>query len=143
MKNLATSQNIKSLLIEFVEKRPGLSYADYGNSQAYNSDYREILKDKHSFYELLNYAQRSIDNLDEKLFNNLSKTSGRLSIEKDQLTYITGQYFPTEYRNAACRVLVEIIWNNYRDQNSNADGFQIRKDLKSKFSSRNTKLYFA
>ena len=50
-----------------------------------------------------------------------SKTafSGRLSfVVKDGkcegITYCAGQYFPTEYRRAACAVMAAVIWEHYR-----------------------------
>lgn len=51
--------------------------------------------------------------------------SGRLSIvERDgkvALDYCTGQYFPTEYRAAACAVCASILWTYWRDGAKDSD----------------------
>jgi hypothetical protein len=35
--------------------------------------------------------------------------------EKQRLDYCTGQYWPTEYRRAACAVLASALWAYQRD----------------------------
>ena len=46
--------------------------------------------------------------------------SGRLEITERsdgaiKIDYCTGQYFPTEYRKAACAVLAYSLWHYWRD----------------------------
>lgn len=147
-----TEVNTINLLVNFVNQRPGLNFADYGNRAYYLQDYREILKDLHSFNEFFKLASRRIDNLNAVLFDYLIKSNDRLTLKESngvfKLQYITGQYFPTEYRSAACRVLCSIIWNDYANEiNSNGeyiykDGHEIRKAIKRNLSSRNSKQYF-
>ena len=154
MKTL-TQINAIEMLCKFVAQRPGLEFANYGSMKYYRQDYNEILKDRNSFYELLNLARSRYDGkLNEVLLNYLQQSNDRLTLieckEGYRLQYITGQYFPTEYRNAACRVLVSIIWNDYRDEKHNDgsnvynDGHAIRKAIKSNYNirTRNTKLFF-
>jgi len=136
------------MLTNFAQQRPSLNFQDYGSRKYYMQDYREILKDLHSFRELLQLCKRRIDNLDEKLKKQLEQSSDRLTLKDGKLQYITGQYFPTEYRNAACRVLVRLIWEDYREEKNNGepvykDGHQLRKAIRANFRSRNTLLYFA
>ena len=135
-------------LVRFVNQRPGLDFANYGNVSAYRAESREITNDKHDFFELLSLAQRRIENFDAKLEKELRNTSGRLTLEGENLQYITGQYFCTEYRPAANRVLVSLIWNEYRDE-KNADGSKvypdghaIRKAIRRNLSRRVGRLYF-
>lgn len=140
--------NAIELISKFVNQRPGLEFVNYGNIKYYRQDYREILKDLHSFYELLNLANRRINNLNEKLTEYLQQSNDRLILKGERLQYITGQYFPTEYRNAACRVLSSLIWNDYREEKNNTgeyiykDGHAIRKAILRNLRSRNTKQYF-
>ena len=146
MKNNTTIEK----LVKFVNQRPGLDFANYGESKSYNAESREITKDRNDFYELLCLAQRRIEGLEAKLTYNLEKTSGRLLLNaKGELEYCTGQYFPTEYRPAASRILAQLIFNDYRDeQESNSpnpvykDGIEIRKAIKKQVSRRVAKNYF-
>ena len=140
--------NVVEKLVKFVNQRPGLDFANYGDVSAYRAESREITNDKHDFFELLSLAQRRIENFDAKLEKELRNTSGRLTLEGENLQYITGQYFCTEYRPAANRVLVSLIWNDYRDE-KNADGSMvyrdghaIRKAIRRNLSRRVGRLYF-
>ena len=151
MKTQTENINSVQLLCKFVNQRPGFDLANYGSMKYYRQDYNECLKDRNSFYELLNLAQsRYGNNFNEALTKQLTESNDRLTLVDGKLQYITGQYFPTEYRNAACRVLVSLIWNDYRDEkredgsNVYADGNAIRKAIKSNYNirTRNTKLFF-
>ncbi len=136
-------------LRQFANKRPGLNFADYGDRRYYIQDYREILKDLHSFNELMGFALDRIDNLNEQLTAELETTGDRLSLVNGKLQYVTGQYFPTEYRNAACRVLVRLIWRSFMNEKHPdgtlvyKDGHQIRKAINRRLRLRNTKLFFS
>ena len=135
------------LLVQFVNQRPGLDFANYGDVKAYNSESREITKDLHDFRKLLSLAYRRVDNLEEKLTKSLSDSSGRLTLENGSLNYCTGQYFPTEYRPAANRVLASLIWADYRDEQENGKpvyetGDHIRKAIRRNVSRRVMKYYF-
>ena len=142
-----------SMLRRFVNQRPGFDLCNYGGrNKYYRQDYNEALKDRNSFYELLELASdRYGANLDEVLSKHLTSTSGRLSLEGGKLQYITGQYFPTEYRAAACRALAAVIWESYRKEkyadgsNVYKDGNEIRAAIKRnwRIKTRNTKLYFS
>ena len=142
-----------SMLRNFVNQRPGFDLCNYGGrNKYYRRDYNEALKDRNSFYELLGLASdRYGANLDEVLTKHLISTSGRLSLEGGALQYITGQYFPTEYRAAACRALATIIWESYRGEKYEdgsdvyKDGNEIRAAIKRNWRiiTRNTKLYFS
>jgi len=141
-----------SMLRNFVNQRPGFDLCNYGSMKDYRQDYNEALKDRNSFYELLELASdRYGANLDEVLSKHLTNTSGRLSLEGGKLQYITGQYFPTEYRTAACRALATIIWESYRGEKYEdgsdvyKDGHEMRAAIKRnwRIKTRNTKLYFS
>jgi hypothetical protein len=129
-----------NLLTAFVNQRPGLDFCNYGDIKAYRQESREITADKHDFFELLGFAARIIENLEEKVKTELENTNGRLQLKDGKLEYCTGQYFPTEYRPAASRILVSVIWNELR--NTYETGDQIRKAAKRNLSRRATKNYF-
>ena len=62
--------------------------------------------------------------------------AGRLQlIERDKgvaVDYCTGQYFPTEYRNAACAVLATALWD-YALAQGYKTGNEIRKWARDEF----------
>lgn len=137
-------------LTKFVNQRPGLDFANYGDVRAYRSEMAEITRDRSDYFELLSLAFSRIDDLNEQLTKFLKNTSGRLSLnDKDEIQYCTWQYFPTEYRPAANRVLRDLIWASYRDEietnspnNVYQDGNEIRKAIKRRVSRRIARLYF-
>ena len=144
------SQTTIDKLIKFINQRPGLDFSNYGDISAYRAESREITKDRADFFELFTLASRRVENLEQKLTEYLTNTSGRLLINKEgNLEYCTGQYFPTEYRPAANRVLVNLIWASYRDEvETNSpnpvykDGHEIRKAIRRNISRRVAKNYF-
>jgi hypothetical protein len=143
-------------LRKFAYQRPGLEprnyisdFRDIEGKRAYFRESREISNDLKDFEALCSFAMLRIDNLEEKLTAYLSKNSGRLTLlENGNLQYITGQYFPTEYRPAASRAIASIIWDEYRDEKKAdgtpvyADGIAIRKAICRNFNRRICKYYF-
>ena len=136
-------------LNKFVNQRAGLDFANYGDMRLYRQESREITRDRSDYYELLCLASARVSDLDEKLTAQLKRTGDRLSMsENGNLEYCTGQYFPTEYRPAACRLLRDIIWADYRDEKDAQgqpiykDGHEIRKAIRRRLSRRVAKNYF-
>ncbi len=131
---------ILTVLRTFINSRPGLNFANYGDVSAYRSEQRAITKDRDHALTLLQYVtwNRSID-ADALRAAFRDAYSGRLSLgwrafgalkwqrcadlpaDHDYsggqfaLDYCTGQYYPTEYRRAACAVLASAIWDYWRD----------------------------
>ncbi len=150
---MATIMNTVEKLTKFVNQRPGLDFADYGDAKIYNSESREITRDRNDFYELLSlFLMRYEEKANEVLTYNLIHTNGRLTLNGDSLEYTTGQYFPTEYRPAASRIISQLIWNSYSNEmedtktdgmmNVYKDGHEIRKALSRRLSRRVMKNYF-
>lgn len=143
-----TQVNAVALLIKFVNQRPWLEFADYGDIKYYRQDSREITKDRADFYEFMAMADIFVDNLNVKLIEQLTKYADRLTLENGKLKYITGQYFPTEYRPAGCRVIKAIVWNALREEKNakgeyiRQSGDDIRKVFKRYLSRRTYKNYF-
>lgn len=141
--------DIINLLCKFVDSRPCLDFNDYGRDiKTYRAESREITNDRRDFYELLNVARWRVDNLSEKIEEELTTSGNRLTLEGNKLKYITGQYYPTEYRPAACRVIKSIIWREFMNAktpegaNKYETGHDIRKAIKKHLSRRVSRLYF-
>jgi hypothetical protein len=139
-----------NLLQKFAYQRSGIEGANYNDRKTLIIEYREICKDLDDFKEILNYALRRVRNLDEKVKETLLKSSGRLTMnEKGHLVYITGQYFPTEYRPACSRLLADLIWQDFASEKMSfsndpvyTDGHDIRKTIKKHISKRVFNNYF-
>lgn len=138
-------------LTAFVNQRPGLDLADYGDSKSYNKESREITNDRNQYFELLAFAYGRVGmpELNDQLTEMLSNTGDRLALNsKGQIEYTEGQYFPTEYRPAACRALVSLIWRSFRDEKDEQgndvyqDGNEIRKAISRNLSRGVIKNYF-
>ena len=143
-----TQVNVIELLCKFVNQRAGLNFADYGDRTIYLRESREITKDRQDFYEFLNLAYRLVDDLNGKIITYLSANGDRLTLENNRLKYITGQYFPTEYRPAATRAIKAVIWEALRTEKNGSGeylyqtGDQIRNVFKRNLSRRAYKNYF-
>jgi len=120
--------NTLNLMSKFVAQRPGLSFADYGDSKYYNQDYRKILQAKHDFERMSRHIVMTTSIIDADLVKaSQSAFSGRLTISGDTIEYCAGQYFPTEYRAAACAVLAYALWQYWR-----SCGHQTYEDIQKK-----------
>ena len=125
-----------SAMIRFINQRPGLEFANYGDVDAYRQDSRRITKYKHHAESLASYIMRR-DSITAADIIDASKRAycGRLEFvnlsqddEKLEVSYTTGQYFPTEYRRAAACVLACAIWQRLAaDRNHQGDANDIRK----------------
>lgn len=105
----------------FINKRPGLEYANYGSGSAYRRESHSITRDKHQALRLLRDIElRDSITADDIINASESTFSGRLSIhcEGDQVRvdYCVGQYWPTEYRKAVAAVCASVLWDWKRDQ---------------------------
>ncbi len=120
---------ILNALQAWINQRPGLEFGNYGDVTSYRAELRSITKDLHQARTLLRFVE-----LRESITAEMLKAafkgafSGRLSWEKHpaqplelratnyyRLEYCTGQYWPTEYRRAACAVLASAIWSWFRE----------------------------
>ena len=112
-------EQIIQLLDAWIRQRPGLDYGNYGDPVAYRAEIRSIGKDLQHARTLLRAVELSSITAEdlERAFRNAY--SGRLSLVEHKglpaLDYCTGQYWPTEYRRAACAVLSSALWAHKRD----------------------------
>jgi len=137
--------NAAALLYSFAHRRPGLDPRDYGGGRegwlSYRRESAEISRDLNDFRELYALAWDILgDKLPELIATYLANNSGRLTLKGNALEYITGQYFPTEYRPAASRCLVSLIWRKFAEQYETGD--QIRKAIRRRVSRRVANNYF-
>jgi hypothetical protein len=134
-----TEQSARALdlLIDFANQRPGFDLADYGGGRDgykyYRQDYRQALSALHEFRQWLNIALRRHERaeLSALIADYLHRSNDRLTFsdcDPLKLQYITGQYYPTEYRWAAVRVLRSIVWHDIAREYST--GEEVRKALK-------------
>ena len=112
---------IMQALDKFVAQCPGLEFGNYGDVKAYRSEMRSITRDRHDYNALARAVERS-DSITADMLLRASESafSGRLSLTiapdgRVAPEYTTGQYFPTEYRKAACAVLASALWYHVRE----------------------------
>jgi hypothetical protein len=98
----------------FIKSRSGLDYNNYNDAASYRAEQRSITKDRNHALTLLRQVELrpSIDAA--ALKDAFRAFSGRLSWDGKRLDYCTGQYYPTEYRRAACAVLASALWEHAR-----------------------------
>jgi hypothetical protein len=120
---------ILAALDRFVSQRSGMDSRNYGDWQSYRSEQRRVTADLHHYRmlravvgandsitaDMLLEAQRAFSGrLSIKLHWDVS-TSGAETLRGVKIGYCTGQYFPTEYRRAACAVLASALWDYVRE----------------------------
>lgn len=126
----------------FISQRSGIDFRNYASGDyarsrsAFLGDYRPILKHGKHARRLLDYVSRRDISAEDLVQASQSAFSGRLSFVtiKDAVgvSYVTGQYFPTEYRRAACSVLARAIWEYFRT-GCNYSPEDIRKAARREF----------
>lgn len=114
-----TKETYLAALHKFTSQRPGLEFRSYGSLPAYRSEMRRITRQRHDFRRLAREVELASGITARNLVDaSRSAFSGRLSFvekgDKVGVDYCAGQYFPTEYRAAACAVLASALWDYYR-----------------------------
>ena len=136
-------QTLISALRRWIEQRPGLEFDNYGDIRAYRAEQRDITRDLHHARELL----RAVEWRDSITAEDIVRAAnGRLTIAVDgdsvRIDYCTGQYFPTEYRPAAARVLSSVLWAYWRENMANPDGDALRRTARRELSRAVARRYF-
>lgn len=113
-----TKQAIVSALRAFIQQRSGIDWSNYGGSrEAFMSDYRAVLKHGRHARQLLREvelresipAQTLMEAAGSGRLQFITRADGSVACD-----YCAGQYFPTEYRAAACRLLADVLWTYWR-----------------------------
>lgn len=134
-------QTIIDNLRAFVAQRPGFDLCNYGSLSSYRADYDPVRKDKEAFLAMVRYCELfSVDLLKYASENQ----NGRLQIDIDtgRVSYCTGQYFPTEYRAAACRFLAGAIWDYWRSECELDTWQKIYRHARNEFGKRTADRFF-
>jgi len=120
-------------LVQFVNQRPGLEYGNYATLSDYRSELREITKTRNQAHELIAFVSIS-QSIDADRI--LASARHRLTWDKarQEWDYCTGQYFPTEYRRAACSLLSSVVWDWFREDCGCETREKIQKAAKRNFS---------
>lgn len=147
----ATKTEILKLLRKWVNQRPGLDPRDYGGGRDGWLNYRQesamITKQRQDALTLLRACELSAITTDE-LMQGFRAFSGRLELKRNEkglyLDYCTGQYWPTEYRAAACAVLASALWEYYRPDYKDDDhaGDKLRAMFRRMFGKRMQEKWF-
>lgn len=120
----ATKQQIIDALRRFASQRPGLNSREYGDAAGYRQESRGIARDLNQARVLLRAIEwREGVSAAHIIEAARSAFSGRLSIDPETagIGYVTGQYWPTEYRRAVCAVCASALWGYMRDSCMPAD----------------------
>lgn len=117
-----TKQQLLEALAAFIRQRPGLEFGNYGDVKAYRAEARSIARDKRDAETLLGAVAICDSITAEDLMRAADGAySGRLQFRTEPkpdlwIEYTVGQYFPTEYRKAACAVLASALWEDARNK---------------------------
>lgn len=120
----ANKAAVCNALRAFIAQRSGIDFRDYWSGdywnarseakEAFNGDYRPMLRHGRQAREMLRSVELRDSITAENIISAASAFSGRLEfkIREDGFVgvdYTVGQYFPTEYRRAACAVLARCL----------------------------------
>lgn len=139
-------EQILAALSDFVRQRPGLEFGNYGSMPAYRSEQRAIQRDFRDAQGLLAAVATRGDISAKDLVEATRAFSGRLQLvfpspKQVHVTYVVGQYWPTEYRKAVCAVLAAALWAYWREYFDTGD--EIRKMARNELSRGVAKRWFA
>ena len=142
---MPSKSTILAALDVWIRQRPGLEFGNYGDWTAYRSEVRSITRDLQHARALLNYVAWH-DSITAEMILSAAQ-SGRLSIKvegnKVRVDYCTGQYWPTEYRPAVCRLLSSVIWHWMRANDPRRSGEMIRKAASRELGTGIARRWFA
>ena len=142
---MVDKSTIIAALDAWIRQRPGLEFGNYGDVSSYRSEVRSIGKDLQHARALLRYVEWH-DLITADMILDRAR-SGRLSIKvegnKVRVDYCTGQYWPTEYRPAVCRLLSSVIWDWMRANDPRRSGEMIRKAASRELGTSIARRWFA
>ena len=106
-------------LYDFVNQRPQIEWANYCDHYYIGQDRAKVARQLQDFRKMRAYVlglQESGVPMDHHIKEASQMAfSGRLKFTDSGIEYCTGQYWPTEYRAAACAVLASAIWSHERE----------------------------
>ena len=126
---MADKSTIIAALRKWIAQRPGLEFGNYGDVSSYRAEMRSIGKDLQHARAMINYVAWHDSITAEMILH--AAGSGRLTLTADgdkvTINYVTGQYWPTEYRRAVCALMSSVIWAWLRENCDYKTGDDIRK----------------
>jgi len=149
-----SKNEIIELLRKFTNQRSGIDYRNYSRgslrwnprslrneyvqSSGLKNDIARIAQSGRDARILLQLVENTPTITADDLRRSFSAYAGRLELKQEgdskwRLSYCTGQYFPTEYRDAVCAVLSSAIWNYIRTMPNMESGDDIRKQARKMF----------
>lgn len=147
-----TKEQICALLDAWIRQRPGLEFGNYGDWKVYRAEVRSIGRDLQDARQLLRAVELSGITAEDLAAAFPRAYSGRLSLIEHKgrpaLDYCTGQYWPTEYRAAACAVLSSALWDYYREdfaksaKPGESPGSAIRRNFRRQYGRRIASRWF-
>lgn len=132
----AEKRTIMDLLDRWIRQRPGLNprnyFSDWRDTDgyaAYRDDARTITRHLRHARAMMRYIELRPSITGADIREGFDICSGRLTYTPGRgIDYCVGQYWPTEYRAAACAVMASILWDRFRaDIGPDATGDSIRK----------------
>lgn len=112
MKDKAT---IVSALSAFIRQRPGLEFGNYGSLSAYRAEMRGITRAFGDANAMLRFIAGRDSITAEAIVDGIGGAfAGRLRWTGKEWDYCAGQYWPTEYRRAACVGMADVLWHWFR-----------------------------
>jgi len=92
-------------LIDYAAQRPGLDIRNYGTWQSYRAEAAWITRQWHTICNLVRIASHYGVTDEQIIEASHTAYSGRMAWDGREWDYCTGQYWPTEYRQAVAAVL--------------------------------------
>lgn len=127
---MADKSTIIAALHKWIAQRPGLEFGDDGDVSSYRSEMRSIGRDLQHARAMVNYVAWH-DSITAEMILSAADNGGRLSLTTDgdkvTINYVTGQYWPTEYRRAVCNLMSSVIRAWLRENCNCKTGDDIRK----------------
>ena len=127
---MADKSVIIDALHKWIAQRPGLDFGNYGDVSSYRAEMRSIGQDLQHARAMVNYVAWH-DSITAEMILRAADNGGRLTItvdgDKVAINYVTGQYWPTEYRRAVCALMSSVIWEWLRENCNCETGDDIRK----------------
>lgn len=109
-----TRAQLVALITRFIASRPGFDSRNYGSMSGLRADMRTAqahLQDARAMLATL----AAHDDITADAIRGALRSGGRLELQDNgTLYYCAGQYYPTEYRAGACRVLSQLLWDSWR-----------------------------
>ena len=132
----ATKTELLALLYSFVNQRPRLDFADYGDVSLYRLWVRKITRQRSDALTMLRQIELrdSITAADMVAAFRNRLTLSHAKNGKLCLDYCTGQYWATEYRAAVAQYAASLLWHHWANYFASPNiPHHIRQTAKSEF----------